>query len=72
MDAEIPAYPFTPWTPVEVAEALARLPRMAEADLRDLAECLAEGWQDLPDGMQRYYRAVRAELAGRRELERAA
>lgn len=65
MDPEIPLYPFTPWTQEQLTASLAALPGLAAADLLDLAECLSEGLEDLPEAMQGYYRAVRAELASR-------
>lgn len=62
---DFPATPFTPWTTEEILAAVGRLKALDLSDLLDLAECLSEGWQDLPEDMQGYYRAVKAELAGR-------
>jgi hypothetical protein len=57
--------PFIPWSADEIRERIAALPALATDDLRDLAECLSEGLEDIPESMQAYYRAVRAELGGR-------
>lgn len=68
MSTEIPLTPFVPWTPTEIEQRIACLPNMAIEDLRDLAESLSEGLEDIPPEMQVYYQAVRTEIASRQPL----
>lgn len=57
--------PFIEWSPDEMAERIAILPFLATEDLRDLADSLSEGKEDISESMLRYYDAVQTELVTR-------